>query len=472
MVVALFAIPSLISGLGVERFGVLTLAWLVVGYFSLFDLGLGRALTQVVAARLGILEQGLRATVRTALVVMLALGLIGALAAWLLTPRLVESVFKIPPLLIGETLKSFYILAVSIPVVILTAGLVGILTAYSRFGLINWVRVPLGISNYLIPVFALKFTNDLSIIVGLLSLTRLLAAFVYWMLCRRCMSHLAGAASFDRDGLKILLKFGGWMTLTNIVGPIMIYMDRFVIGSLVSVSAVAFYATPFEMVTKLLIVPAAIVTVLFPALAVAVREIDRTELIKLFDDSWRYVALALFPVVLFIITFSYEGLELWLGDTFAKESSTVLQLLALGVMINAFAQLPFTLIQSAGKPDITAKLHLIELLFYVPCLWMALKTFGIVGAAATWTLRVVVDGALLSRATARLVPETRKTLWDICRFVAVTSSAICLIILAESLVQRIALFCMLAIMFVWATIRLKILPSQFRSRLGLGVADT
>ena len=44
--VALFAIPLLIKGLGTERFGVLVLAWMVVGYFTLFDLGIGRATTK------------------------------------------------------------------------------------------------------------------------------------------------------------------------------------------------------------------------------------------------------------------------------------------------------------------------------------------------------------------------------------------------------------------------------------------
>ena len=45
MLVAIFAIPLLVKGLGTERFGILTLAWVIIGYLSLFDLGLGRALT-------------------------------------------------------------------------------------------------------------------------------------------------------------------------------------------------------------------------------------------------------------------------------------------------------------------------------------------------------------------------------------------------------------------------------------------
>jgi O-antigen/teichoic acid export membrane protein len=53
MAVAFFCIPVLIRALGKDRFGVLTLAWALIGYASLFDLGLGRALTQLVARKLG-----------------------------------------------------------------------------------------------------------------------------------------------------------------------------------------------------------------------------------------------------------------------------------------------------------------------------------------------------------------------------------------------------------------------------------
>ncbi|MGA3229657.1 MAG: oligosaccharide flippase family protein, partial [Candidatus Binatus sp.] len=48
--VALLAIPLVIRVLGVDRYGVLTLSIMVVGYFGLFDFGLGRAATKFIAA--------------------------------------------------------------------------------------------------------------------------------------------------------------------------------------------------------------------------------------------------------------------------------------------------------------------------------------------------------------------------------------------------------------------------------------
>jgi O-antigen/teichoic acid export membrane protein len=119
LLAAVFAIPRLVEGLGTDRFGVLTLAWMVIGYFSLFDFGLSRALTQVVAASVAErhLEQA-PSLVWPALTVMLLLGGVGTLVAASLAPWLVHSVLRIPLELQHETLRAFVLLAIAIPVVV------------------------------------------------------------------------------------------------------------------------------------------------------------------------------------------------------------------------------------------------------------------------------------------------------------------------------------------------------------------
>lgn len=71
------------------------------------------------------------------------------------------------------------------------------------------------------------------------------------------------------------------MTVTNIVGPLMTYMDRFLIGAFISVTAVAYYATPYEVVTKFWLIPSALVGVLFPAFSTALAH-DRQRAGQLF----------------------------------------------------------------------------------------------------------------------------------------------------------------------------------------------
>ena len=60
-----------------------------------------------------------------------------------------------------------------------------------------------------------------------------------------------------------------------------------------------------------------------------------------------------------------------------------------------------------GRPDLTAKLHLAELLPYLLLLAWCTQTWGIVGAALVWALRVAVDALVLAVLARRLLPILR-----------------------------------------------------------------
>lgn len=133
--VAVAVIPALVGILGTERFGLLTLGWALVGYFSLFDLGLGRALTKLVAERIAKGEvTDLPGLIGTGLVLLTGLGLVACLALLAAVPILVESVLAVPPALRGEASTSFSVLALGLPVVILSSALIGIVRHHCGHG--------------------------------------------------------------------------------------------------------------------------------------------------------------------------------------------------------------------------------------------------------------------------------------------------------------------------------------------------
>jgi O-antigen/teichoic acid export membrane protein len=404
LLVALFAIPMLIKGLGVDRFGVLTLVWMVIGYFSLFDLGLGRALTKLVAEKLGEERaQEIPAIVWTTLFMMLILGLAGAVVVGLLSSWLVYAVLKIPPLLQIEVLDAFHLLALSIPVVISTAALRGYLEAHQRFGLVNAVRIPMGVFTFLGPLIVLPFSKSLVFVVAILIIGRLIAWLAHLLLCFRVSPVLMHRIALQRSIVGGLMHFGMWMTVTNIVSPIMVYVDRFIIGSFISMAAVAYYVTPYEVITKLGLIPASLVAVLFPAFASTLAK-DSARAVQLFERGAKSIFLSVFPLTLIAITLGHEGLDMWLGSEFAAKSTRVLQWLGVGVFISGMAQVPFALVQGAGRADLTAKFNLIELPLYLLMIWWMLKSYGIDGVAVTWVVRVALDTALLFWVSRRFLP--------------------------------------------------------------------
>lgn len=411
MVVAIFAIPTLIKGLGIDRFGILSLAWMFIGYFSLFDLGLGRALTKLVAEKIGAGEEKeIPSLAWTSLFLMAALGVVGAAAVYSVSPWLVRHVLKIPYALQAETTQSFRLFAFSVPIVISTAGLRGILEAQQRFDLTNAVRIPMGVFTFLGPVLVLSFSHSLVPIIAILLVGRVVAWAVHLMFCLHAMPSLRKGIAFQRRVIGPLLRFGGWLTVSNVVAPIMLYLDRFLIAGIMSISAVAYYTTPYDVITKLWIVPTACLGVMFPAFsATFIRDADHTA--RLYRKALVSVSVLIFPVVVIIVLAARKGLGIWVGPEFAAHSFRVAQLLAVGVFINSMGQVSSTLIQAIGRPDLTAKLHLVELPLYLTYLWFLVHAFGIVGAAAAWVVRVSISAVVLKYMAYRVLrsPPTYST---------------------------------------------------------------
>jgi len=395
MVVAVFCMPILIKGLGTDRFGVLTLAWALIGYASLFDLGLGRALTQLVAKKLGAGEEReIPSVAWTSLVLMMLLGFAATVCILLISPWLTGRGLNIPAELQRETLQSFRLLGLSIPFVVSTAGLRGLLEAHQRFALINALRIPLGVFTFAGPLLVLPFSKSLVPVVGTLVAVRIVVWAVHLLFCLRVMPALRYRVAIQHTAVRPLLRFGGWITIANVVNPILVSMDRFLIGAVLPVAMVGYYTAPFEAVTKLWMIPASLTATVFPACSALGTE-RKKELEMLYSRSIKYLFLVLAPISLVVFLFAGQITQFWLGHDFAEKSTVILRILAVGVFINCFAHVPYCFLQALGRPDTTAKLFLIELVPYAAFAWLMIRHEGIAGAATAWSIRVTIEVFLL-----------------------------------------------------------------------------
>jgi O-antigen/teichoic acid export membrane protein len=446
--VAFFAIPALTRGLGADRFGVLALAWVFLGYFSLFDLGLGRALTQAVSERYGRGQiDEVPAITSTSLAVMAVLGLFGAGLAAIGTPLLVTRVLKVPIALQAETQRAFYALAASIPMVILTAGLRGVLEARHRFELSNGLRIPLSLLMLLVPLAVLPFGHDLGLIIGLLLFVRVAATAVHAYYVSRVIPGVFVRPVLERHILRPVLSLGSWITVSGVISALLATLDRFVIGAAASLSAVTYYTAPYEAVTKMWMLPTAISGALFPEFAATFQR-DKDRGARLYRRGVVALLLILFPITLAIVAGARVGLRLWLGPAFADRSTIVLQVLAVGVLINSIAYVPFTMIQGVGKPELAARLHLIELVPFVALLWVLIGRFGITGAAIAWTTRCAIDSAIMFAIGRRMLPRSHASLVPLAAACAVAGVILAVAALPSAPIVRILLVAIGAPAFV------------------------
>ena len=85
----------------------------------------------------------------------------------------------------------------------------------------------------------------------------------------------------------------------------------------------------------------------------------------------------------------------WIGADFAAVAAPVAQVLFPGMWMGALSLVGFTLLQSQGRADVTGKMSMVEFLPFIGILWGLTIAFGIVGAAAAWSLRCTVDALVM-----------------------------------------------------------------------------
>jgi len=449
---ALLCLPILKRSLGMERLGIISLAFVIVGYFSLFDFGLGRALTKMVAERVGQPNgQEIPGLIWTSLFLMTIFGLLGAALGFELSPWYVYRIIKISPALQRESLLAFYWLSASIPIVVISAGLRGVLEALQKFRLATIIRVPIAIFTYLGPVLVIPLSHSVAAIVAVLVAARLVQCIGYLAACLLLLPDLKRLSFASPASLFSLLHFGAWMTVSNAVSPLMMWFDRFVIAALVSVAAAAYYAIPNEIVIRLTIVPYALLGVLFPAFSTASAH-DPERLDVLWKATLRYIFIAQFPVILLLIAFAPEGLRLWLGQDFAANSTFVARWLLAAILINSVSQVPYAHMQSIGRPDIIAKLQLVELFLYAGILFLLARNFGINGVAVAWFLRTAFEAVFLFYFSARFLPSAKAAIARLGWMLAATMAIFAVFSAATTMEIRVPLVaatCLTGILINW-----------------------
>jgi O-antigen/teichoic acid export membrane protein len=405
LLIAAAAIPFIIRGLGMERFGILSIIWLAPEYFAFIDLGLGRATIKYVAEALGSGDQQrMSRVVWTAVTLQIFLGLLGALGLISIAGLLTQYVLNIPLDLQSESKTAFYLLALSIPLVLVTSSLSAVLAAAQRFDLVNSVSASFNVANLVLTLVGVVYLDwYLTQIVAMLVLSRFLALIVNYILCLRAFPALTRPPSFRLVELRTLLAFGGWLTVSSAVVPLLLYLDRFIIGASLTMAAVAYYSVSYEVVTRLWIIPMSLVATLFPAFSVLIGRGEQERLPLLLARSMKWLLLTVGPAVVVIAAFAEDILQLWLGANFARESGPILQILAIGILLNCMVQVQYAVVQALGRPDVTAKFHLIQLPIHGLLLWWFVALWGTTGAAIAQSMRLGIEGVLLLIASYRMV---------------------------------------------------------------------
>jgi O-antigen/teichoic acid export membrane protein len=391
LIVSFVTVPIYLHQIGVARYGVLSIVWLLLGYFGFLDLGLSRAATNALARLDGARDHDRSRVVGTSVALNLFFGAIGSLIIYGSGSFLLEHIVSVPDDLRPEIESSLPWVAALLPLALVSGVAVGTLEARERFVAANILQVIGSSAGQIIPVVcAVLIAPNLSVVIPAAVITRVLGVLlicVYVLLKNGPWT----AARPDFATAKGLLGYGGWVTVTGLVSPILDSLDQLVIGSTLGVANVTYYAVPMNLVIRSQLFAVALARSLFPRMsrlgAEQGRAISEQALVTL---AYGYGALCAPGIIL-----AGPFLAIWLDPNFAETSASIMRILLVGGWVNGLAFIPFSLLQAQGRPDLPAKFHLLEILPFVIILWSLSSTLGLLGAALAWSLRIFVDAGLL-----------------------------------------------------------------------------
>ena len=385
--VAFVTIPIYLRHVGEARYGVISIAWVLLGLFGFLDFGLSRAVTNALA-KLRDAPQPHRARVLlTTFGLNLGIGLVGGAVLYVFGGFLLRYFISVPEALSSEVSRSLPWIACLLPLTLISAAGQGALESREFFVLVNSLQIFTIALAQIAPVVAAVFISpSLTVVIPTAAGAQALGAIVNLAVVYRLEGPFSLRA-IDWGEARKLLGYGGWMFATNVVNPALASADQFIIGSLIGVTAVTHYAVPMSLVARSGAIPVAFGRTFFPRMSTLSGDAAYSLAARALSSmAYGFAAVCVPAIILSPIFFRY-----WIGADFAMVSAPVAQVLFPGMWMWSLSFVGFTLLQSQGRADVTGKLSIIEFLPFLAILWGLTFAFGIVGAAIAWTLRSTVD---------------------------------------------------------------------------------
>ena len=389
VVIAFFMSPILIRALGNRDYGLWDVVLGIIGYMGLLDLGMGPALVRYVSvAEANNNEQMLKKYVSSAFFFFLLVGiiafcvliLIGFNPTWILGSQAKE---------VSSLKLVFIIVGVNLFVQFPGTVLVGTLMGLQRHYFINFVRSILAVAQAILIVVLIKaYPAYCLVILASVETFGLLFQYSLYALMFVTIQQLPtpSVRTFSWLAVREMWWFGIRNSMLMLASRLQKQAVPFIIGRSIGLQTVVFFSLPNRLVEYGRGLSMAMGFPLMPYFGALSQSEDVADI----QQNWKKTSFALQTVTLvmpILLWFAGEPfLNLWIGETYAKNGGLVLKILIVGLAFEALSPNAGRYLVGAAKHGQAAKIWLIISIVFVPCAILGANIAGIVGVALASSL--------------------------------------------------------------------------------------
>jgi O-antigen/teichoic acid export membrane protein len=379
--VALGTVPLVVRGLGDAGYGVYSLVTAIVGYFAVIDINVTAGSVKYISefnARQD--REKISETVFFGLMVYALLGTAGALALYAGAELFATRVFTVPPQLIPETVATLEIAALGFLLGQLQTYLQSVPQSLMRYDVSSRIEMVFGTCVPLLTVAVLMLGYGLFEVILLRVASSSVHCCVLWLGIRRLLPGLT--LRWARPDLKRdLMGFSAYSFLSRFAALSYAYADKLIIGSLIGVTALAYFTVASTLANRVLGLTYRLSGVFFPAASALAARGELVRLDRLYLKATRYVLFLNAAVLVLVAVFAYDILLYWMNPEFARNGSIVLAVMALSQFVDSLTSLPSLVNDGMGHPRTSGLFAVIRAVCGLLVVYVGVLQWGINGAA-------------------------------------------------------------------------------------------
>jgi len=388
---AVVTTPYVVRELGVEAYGLYAVAFALVGWFAVLDLGLGVATVKYIAEEHGRgSTEAVQRIVGTAVTLYLAVGLLGASMLGVAASVVSKRVLNLSGSSADVAVDALQLAALGFLVTTPVAAFTAVPTALQRLDLVNRRAIVFGSGSLLGTVAVLAAGYGVVEVIGAAMVVNAVAAVSFARVSRRLLPRVSLRPRFHRATARRLVGFGTLKFVGQASTQAVYHVDKLIVGALLGIAAVAFYAIPVLVAQRLVSLVASVATAFLPAASDLHGRADTVRFQELYLRASKLVALLVFPSAALLALFAEPVLRLWVGEEFARQSAWPLRLLVAGYALNALTTLPALAADSVGRPRVTAAFSVGSAAGSVALSFALIPPFGLVGASSAILVTSVI----------------------------------------------------------------------------------
>lgn len=393
MVVTFITIPLLLHALGEAAYGIQVLASIIIGYFTILDLGLDLPIIKFLAEDYAKKDfQSANRLLSTTLQVYLVVGFIGAMVTFLAAGILARSVFKVPEDQVASAIWVFRIAGVGFIFSLLMAWGRAVAVGLQRLEIssgVSGATTIVGASVGLMVVYAgfgvvgYVFTRVVVTAV---------ASLVYAGAVKRLMPELRLRLGLERGVLHRTSAFVGYGMVYRASNAFFCRIDQVIIGAWIGVAQAGVYSLPSSIVPQVTQLIASVIT-LFTPLTSELQGLNQVAYLRdIFIRSARFTAAVATMCFVPLLIFGDQFMYLWAGASVAHTTKSVfIFLLAAGYLGTLATVLLTNVMIGLGRMKEYALYILCRSLLLALICMLLIPSLGLTGAGIAQVLCGVVD---------------------------------------------------------------------------------